>query len=211
MERLRIQYAKTEPLRYTGNLDMQKAWERTLRRSHLPMAYSQGFHPQPRLVQACPLPLGVISVTELVDVWLDEDISLDIIEPALIKALPPGIEIIQLSLTGLQEAALPTQVIASDYLAILLESISACELENRIQRLLEMSQIPRERHGKTYDLRPLVEQLMSIPEKDGYIAVFMRLSAREGATGRPEEVLAALNLDPMAARIQRTSLILKNN
>lgn len=211
MERLRIQYAKTEPLRYTGNLDMQKAWERTLRRSHLPMAYSQGFHPQPRLVQACPLPLGVTSVTELVDVWLDEDISLDIIEPALIKALPPGIEIIQLSLTGLQEAALPTQVIASEYLAILLESISAIELEYRIQRLLEMSQIPRERHGKNYDLRPLVEQLMSIPEKDGHIAVFMRLSAREGATGRPEEVIAALNLDPKAARIQRTLLILKND
>jgi hypothetical protein len=58
MQRIRIQYAKTEPLRYTGNLDMHRIWERTLRRARLTIAYSQGFHPQPRLNQACPLPLG---------------------------------------------------------------------------------------------------------------------------------------------------------
>ena len=132
MERVRIQYAKTEPLRYTGNLDIHKAWERTLRRSHLPMAYSQGFHPQPRLIQACPLPLGMISVAEVIDVWLDEDIPLDLVETALTRAVPPGIEMIHLHLAGLQEPALPTQVIASDYQAIILETISTAELGIRI-------------------------------------------------------------------------------
>ena len=59
MERLRITYSKTAALRYTSNLDMHKIWERALRRARLPLAYSQGFHPQPRLTQACPLPLGL--------------------------------------------------------------------------------------------------------------------------------------------------------
>jgi radical SAM-linked protein len=209
MERVRIQYAKTEPLRYTGNLDIHKAWERTLRRSHLPLAYSQGFHPQPRLIQACPLPLGMISVAEVIDVWLDEDIPLDLIEAALTRAGPPGIEMIHLNLADLQEPALPTQVIASDYQAIILETISTAELDIRIKELLETSQILRSRRGKDYDLRPLVEQLQQIPEMNGHPALFMRLSARNGATGRPEEVLSVLNLDPMAARIQRISLTFK--
>jgi radical SAM-linked protein len=211
MERVRIQYAKTEPLRYTGNLDIHKAWERTLRRSHLPMAYSQGFHPQPRLIQACPLPLGMISVAEVIDVWLDEDIPLDLVETALTRAVPPGIEMIHLNLADLQEPALPTQVIASDYQAIILETISIAELDLRINELLETSQILRSRRGKNYDLRPLVEQLQQIPEMDGHPVVFMRLSARDGATGRPEEVLSVLKLEQMAARIQRISLTFKNS
>lgn len=49
MKRIRIHYAKTEGLRYTSNLDMQKVWERALRRAGLPLYYSQGFHPQPRI------------------------------------------------------------------------------------------------------------------------------------------------------------------
>ncbi|MDR3574800.1 MAG: TIGR03936 family radical SAM-associated protein [Anaerolineaceae bacterium] len=211
MERVRIHYAKTEPLRYTGNLDIHKAWERTLRRSRLPMAYSQGFHPQPRLTQACPLPLGVISTSEVIDVWLDEDLPLEIVEHALAGAVPPGIEMIHLSLAGLQDPALPTQVIASDYQALLLETISKIELDQRISELLNTSPIPRFRHGKNYDLRPLVEKLQQYPEIDGHLVVFMRLTAKEAATGRPEEVLSALNLDPMAARIQRISLIFKNS
>ncbi len=210
MERVRIHYAKTEPLRYTGNLDVHKAWERTLRRSHLPMAYSQGFHPQPRLIQACPLPLGIISLAEVIDVWLDEDIPLDIVEPALSAAVPPGIELIRLSLANLQDPALPTQVIASEYQAILLETILPIELDLRIKELLGTSQIPRFRHGKNYDLRPLIEELHQTPEIDGHSGIFMRLSAMQAASGRPEEVLSALNLDAMAARIQRISLIFKN-
>ena len=209
MERLRILYAKTEPLRYTSNLDVHKTWERTLRRSQLPLSYSQGFHPQPRMIQACPLPLGLTSVCEIIDLWLDADISLDIIEPALSKAMPPGLEILRLSLANLQEPALPTQVIASEYQAILLEPMAGIELEGRIKNMLEANQIPRFRHGKNYDLRPLVEGLQLLPENDHRPTLFMRLSAREGATGRPEEVLSALNLDSMAARIQRVSLIFK--
>ena len=71
MERIRICYAKTEPLRYTSNLDVHKVWERLLLRARLPLAYSQGFHHQPRINQAAPLPLGFTSRVEMVDIWLE--------------------------------------------------------------------------------------------------------------------------------------------
>ena len=65
----------------------------------------------------------------------------------------------------------------------------------------------RERRGKTYDLRPLVELLSVITQADGKTWLKMTLSAREGATGRPEEVLSALEIEPETARVERTRLI----
>ncbi|MBA4384294.1 MAG: hypothetical protein C0410_06130, partial [Anaerolinea sp.] len=54
MQRIRIHYFKGEDLQYIGNLDLHKVWERTFRRAQIKLAYSQGFHPQPRMHQACP-------------------------------------------------------------------------------------------------------------------------------------------------------------
>ena len=65
--RYRINYSKKEGMRYTSNLDVHKMWERTFRRAKLPLAYSQGFHPQPKIQQASPLPLGFLSDYEIVD------------------------------------------------------------------------------------------------------------------------------------------------
>ena len=58
MQRIRLTYSKGGELKYTGNLDMMKVWERTFRRARLRIAYSQGFNPQPKIHQALPLPLG---------------------------------------------------------------------------------------------------------------------------------------------------------
>jgi len=76
MQRIRVTYARTAPLRYTGHLDMQIVWERCLRRARLPLMYSQGFHPQPRINQACPLPLGMTSQMEVMDFWLEISVAI---------------------------------------------------------------------------------------------------------------------------------------
>jgi len=71
---------------------------------------------------------------------------------------------------------------------------------------LESESIIRERRGKTYDLRPLIESLTPAPLPQGE-GIFMRLSAREGATGRPEEVLDVLGIAFEDTKIERTRLI----
>ena len=72
---------------------------------------------------------------------------------------------------------------------------------------MESESIIRTRRGKEYDLRPLIEDLSLIPEGEGQEArVFMKLSAREGATGRPEEVLDVLGIAFEETRIERTRL-----
>src|SRR3989337_936583 len=105
MIRCRMTYQKTEALRYTGNLDLQKIWERFLRRADLPVAYSQGFHPQPRIQQAAPLPLGFLSRAPS-----------DVV--AALDAMPyPGIEVRNVELVDISQPSLATRVLSSEYLA----------------------------------------------------------------------------------------------
>jgi radical SAM-linked protein len=70
--RLRITFAKTEAMRFTGHLDLHRTWERCFRRARLPLAYTQGFNPHPRLNLAAALPLGFTSQGEMIDAWLEQ-------------------------------------------------------------------------------------------------------------------------------------------
>ena len=210
MSRIRISYAKTEALRYTSNLDVHKVWERLLRRARLPLAYSQGFHPQPRINQAAPLPLGILSQVEMVDVWLEDEIPLEQVSAALQKAAPPGMEISQVMAVDPKAPALPTIVRSSEYRVTLLDPVDPDELRVKLDAFTTSTASVRDRRGKTYDLRPLVEEITLESATNGYAQLRMHLSAREAATGRPDEVLMALGLDPFAARIERTRLILQS-
>ena len=207
--RIRLVYARDESFRYTGHLDFQRVWERTLRRSHLPVAYSQGFSPQVRLNLACALPLGLTSQCEVLDFWLDTPMPLDAVQSAVKKALPPGIELKSISEVDPKAPALQVMVTASEYEITLLDPFPPAELDRCIQALLNALVLPREWRGKPYDLRPLVESLTALfPDSEGNPRLACRLSAREGATGRPEELLAAMGLDSTAARIHRTFLVM---
>lgn len=205
--RIRITYNKQEALRYIGNLDLHRIWERSFRRAKLPLAYSQGFHPQPRINQACPLPLGMTSENDLVEVWFEQEYDLLQAARALKPAVPPGLEITALHIIDLRSPSLPTLVTAADYRVILLDPFDPLLLEQRAARLLSAEQLLRIRREKPYDLRPLIQALAVQPSSD-LPAVEMTLSAREGATGRPEEVLACLEIDANSARIHRSRLIL---
>jgi radical SAM-linked protein len=208
--RIRLTFSKTEAMRYTGHLDLQRAWERTFRRADLPLAYSQGFHPQARLNLGCALPLGFTSQCELLDAWLEIQLPLDQVLTALINAAPPGILIRSVEIITERLPALQTQVIAAEYTVTLLDPVP--DLEARLNAVLSSPSIPRQRRGKEYDLRPLIEAITPLPtDENGLQGFHLRLSARESATGRPEEVLTALAIPLEASHIHRTALIILSN
>lgn len=200
--RLRITFAKDGALRYTGHLDLHKIWERTLRRAGLPLAYSQGFHPQPKIQIAAALPLGFLGRREIVDIWLETDED-NLPTPALLQsAAPPGLTILSVDVVAERAPALQTQVAAAEYEVTLLEAGAGSGLDQRVADLLGRERLPRERRGKSYDLRPLIQALEWRPPR-----LRMVLSAGQAATGRPEEVLAELGIDLLTVRIERTRLI----
>lgn len=195
MLRFRIYYQKTEISRFTGMLDVQKIWERWLRRANVSLAYSQGFHPQPRLQQAAPLPLGFISDAEIIDVWLETDISLEGFLHSLNQNRPPGFEPTQIEIIDLTSPAIQTLVDSIEYLVFSLSMVDLDGIENKIDQMVKSNSVERERRGKIYDLRPLIISMSVIKEGKSKI-IKMHLAAREGATGRPDEVIAALGYDP---------------
>lgn len=210
--RIRITFSKTGALRYIGHLDLHKLWERSTRRANLALMYSQGFHPQPKIQLASALPLGFSSRCELVDMWVDGDLDLADIPARLNGAVPPGLNILQVEQVGETNPPLQTQVSSSIYEITLLEIVNTDELTQRIIELLATDKLPRERRGKAYDLRPLVEQISMLePDNEGRMRFSMQLAAREGATGRPEEVLDVLNLPYEDTRVERCAFLFKNN
>ena len=195
-------------MQYTGHLDLHKTWERTLRRAGLPLAYSLGFNPQPKIQLAAALPLGHTSECEIVDVWLEAPHPLPSVRLALDRAAPPGIGILDLTEVPPSGPALQTMISAAEYRVTLDCDEPAAAADQRITNLLAASEILRERRGKSYDLRPLIETLSRHPGTGSSITLDVRLRARAGATGRPEEVVAALGWPSDAAAYHRVRLLL---
>jgi len=200
--RIRITFAKLGALRYTGHLDLHKLWERTARRAELPLAYSQGFHPQPKMNIAAALPLGFSSRCEVLDMRLEHDIPLDGLREKLQETLPTGIQVTKVESVDERAPTLQTQVLSAEYEVSLADADFGSEVKQKIESVLASESIVRTRREKEYDLRPLIEGLDLLDGK-----ILMKLAAREGATGRPEEVLAELGIAFEDTRIERINLL----
>ncbi len=207
--RIRIHFSKTDAMRYTGHLDLHRAWERIFRRAGLPLSYSQGFHPQPKLNLACALPLGFTSECELIDAWLDNAMPVQEIQAPLSGVLPPGICVHSIKEVDLRSPALQTRVKSTEYWVTFLDPQP--DLEAQLTRILKAETLPRQRRDKSYDLRPLIETIQPLADgTDGLQRLAMRLAARESATGRPEEVLVELSVGIEAARVHRVNIYLQD-
>jgi radical SAM-linked protein len=189
-------------MRFTGHLDLMRAWARLLRRAALPIAYTQGYNPQVRLNLAAALPLGFTSECEVIDVWLKDPLAPEEFLVRAAAAVPPGLTVHTAREVDLKAKSLQSQLVATVYVVALTPS---SDLASRIEALLGATSLPRARRGTEYDLRPLIEELGLEDEGLG-----MRLAARPGATGRPDEVLFALGLDALSYRIHRTHLFFQN-
>lgn len=208
--RIRITFAKQGALRYTGNLDLHKMWERTARRADLALAYSQGFHPQPKMQLAAALPLGFSSRCELIDIRIDGRVELESLPKRLQGAVPPGLKILKVEEIDETSPPLQTQVIAAEYEITFYEGFDEARFTQSFETVIGAKSLLRERRGKPYDLRPLIEELRRIdPDAEGRPRLFMRLTSLPSATGRPEEVLDALGVVYEDTRVERSRFIFK--
>ena len=210
-QRIRIRFGKRGPLRFVGHLDLSITWERALRRARVPLEYTQGFNPRPRMQFAAALPVGVTSECEYLDIWLTERLDGyfpdDWIE-RLNAASPPGLPVCDLSEVPIRSAALPTLVTSSEYVFTLVEdAASRDELQARIDALLARSTIERMGHKSAYDLRPRIFDLSL--DADGNLIA--HLSSNERANARPDDLLDALGFAPHQAQMHRRHLFLKDS
>lgn len=91
---VRIKFTKTGSLQFISHLDLQRLWQRALARAGIPLWYTKGFNPHAKLIFALPLPVGVESVCELIDVRIDKEISCDDIKELLNSVLTDEMRIL---------------------------------------------------------------------------------------------------------------------
>ncbi len=198
-QRVRIRHTKRGDLVFLSHHDMMRLWERALRRSGLPVRYSEGFNPRPRYAIPLALGLGIASEDEIFEVELDRWTTAAEVRERLSPELPPEIAITGLDVVGPGESG---QVERVDYV---LEIPPGREEEISL-RLAELRsgdriEILRERNGKTVDLRPYLGESRCEGGR-----LWFTLHVRSEGTGRPEELCGALGLDLAAMRPRLTKL-----
>ena len=224
MGRLRITFGRGEPVKYLAHLDLVRLWERAIRRAELPLAYSAGFTPRPKMTMAAPLPVGVTSEGELMDLVFEEAFSPAEFTARITSQLPAGVAVLAVSQAPERGPSLPAQLAAAEYQVTMRPAESendqpatdrAADFQARIDRLLSTASQPvvRERAGKVreYDLRPLILDLRSASGDINGLSVIMRLRAGNEATGRPEDVATALGYPGRPRRVHRTKLFLRED
>lgn len=209
MQRLRITFAKRGLARFIGNLDLHRTWERTLRRAGASLVYSQGFHPSPKLQLASALPLGNTSEAEVLDIWLRVSMEPNDFIAAVTGVLPSGIEVLSVKPVDVNEKSLQSRLCEAEYEVELSNNCAGVMLERRVAEILASCAIMRKRRGKDYDLRPLIKSLEVHRDSLGTVTLRMLLVSRPGATGRAEEVLAAMGVSGKSAH--RTALFFVDN
>jgi radical SAM-linked protein len=208
VQRLRFIFSKSGPTRYIGHLDVARALERALNRAKIPLAYTQGYNKRPRMQLAGALPLGFTSDCEIADIWLMEAVEPAEAHEMMMSKMAPGIEIFEVTEIPLSDPATQTLTTEAKYDVTILDPENKADLQGRIDDFLAADIIERERRGKVYDLRELVLDLTLDETEDNALRMGMHLYLLPGKTGRPDEVLDALGLDPLAARIHRKAIIL---
>jgi len=205
--RCRITFGKTGVLRYTSHLDLARTWERVLRRAGVPLIYSQGFNPRPQIQLAAALPLGCESRAEVLDIFLESDVlpEPDELLSQIKRTLPEGLMVYSIKAVDYHAPALQTLRSTATYEVILGDDVSIRELQQRIDDLLAQLTILRRRRKKEYDLRPLIVHMEVHPGSPLVLQMQLVSSQQEG-TGRPDEVLEALGLDSLDAKITRTNM-----
>lgn len=204
--RRRITFREGDEIKYISHLDLLRAWERTLRRANVPLAYSLGFNPHPRIVIAMPLPVGCTGGQEMVDVWLDEPLSPEALVEALGPALPVGLSVVEAREVPLKEPALPTRIAHAVY-RIELDRVAIDEVMERVERLMARDALEVQFRRKTFDLRPLVGALTVQGAEPRPLLEAVLLRNKSGRIGRPDVLLEALGLSEHARRVHRLRIV----
>lgn len=194
--RMIVPFEKTERVRHLGHLDLMRFMQRALRRSGLPIRYSQGFNPHVVLSFASPLPVGVSGAEELMDVGLEQEVAEDEFARLLREALPDS-----LPLSGDVRAVddrhpkLMAQLRTAEYTALCPKEEAAKAMMSAIDALLgreEIIAIRKTKSGeKPCDIRPMLHALMA-EETDTGIAFRFRVSLTEKETLKPDLLLRTL-------------------
>lgn len=217
--KLRLRYAKRGKLRFGSHRDVARIVERGLRRAGLPMAYSQGFSPHPKISWVGAAPTGSASEAEYVEIQLVRAVDPELVRAELDAALPDDLAVLDAVVAG--EGSLADRMEASRWW-IELPGVSAGRLQDAVRALLAAAEVHVERMTKngrrSIDARAALVWLEASDPPDvssvaagvtecGILTAVVRQAS---PAVRPDDVLSALDVvaglrPPVPAKATRTA------
>jgi radical SAM-linked protein len=211
MLRLRLKFSRGDKLKFLSHLDMMRLWERSLRRAGMPPCYSEGFSPHPKISLAAPLPVGVTSQAEIMDVFLEGRITPNLFVQKIASHLPDGVAIIDVMSVNLQASSLQSSLRQAEYIVEIDSGSEGEQVEGEIASLLAKDKLAwhhaRDTGDRHYDLRALIDNIRLIAKTGNGYRIGMRLRCDSSGSGRPEQVIKALGFDQFPVSVERTNLI----
>ncbi len=193
MSKYRLCYRKFGPARYASHLDLGRALGRALRRAGLPVAYTQGFHPLPKMAFGPPLPVGVESEAEYVDITFTEPLAEDEIIGRLNRSLPPGLQVTGAVRLSPKAPALTVALdrLSYSFLVEVAEGWQERKIGDFLRALWEREELPVTRRRpdgeKTVDLRPFWDGYKFSFIEQGLLCLEITVVFGPRGTMRPDE------------------------
>lgn len=195
MSRIRVQMQKQGRCAFLSHLDTVRALERAIRRSGLRLAYSEGFHPHPKISFAAPLAIGITSDAEVADVEFLDDVSPQDVVQRLTEQLPVGLGISKAIVVERETQSLMSQIVAACYVIdIDADRLGPLGLEQGLEKILKSDSlvVKREQKGvmRETDIRPLIIDMECLNGQSPRI----RACIVTGSKGnlRPDDLVAAM-------------------
>ena len=216
VQRLRLRYAKRGRLRFTSTRDFQRALERALRRAGVPMAYSQGFNPHPRISYTNAAPTGTASEAEYVELAVTSVLDPEAVRAALDAALPPGLDVLEVVEVRAPDFAerLEASVwvielpgVGREVAEVAVATLLACEMVE-VSRLTKSGMRAFDARGPVLRLEVREDARLGKDAAGAPCAILDLVVRHVTPSVRPDDVLAALRLvadlvPPIPARVTR--------
>jgi radical SAM-linked protein len=207
MSRLRIRFAKLGKVRWTSHRDTARMWERAFRRESLPLAYSQGFSPRPKVSFGLALSTGYESLAEYLDIELslpegdEAQVDIEALTGGLTAALPEGVAVLAIAPIADRSLSLQEEVTACTWrlaVAPFEPGAPTPDIGQRVERLLsaESLVVTRTRKGREVveDIRPAILSVRLVEETDDGAWLECDLATQPRSL-RPTELVAAMGAD----------------
>jgi radical SAM-linked protein len=205
VQRVRLRYTKRGRLRFTSHRDFARAFERALRRAEVPMGYSAGFSPHPKISYVGAAPTGVASEAEYLEIGLAREVDVEELRKALDAALPEGLDVVEAVPAG--PGSLAARMEASHW-RVELPGIDPATLAAAVTQFLALEEVQVERLTKegrrNLDARgPVITADVSAgpapssgtgDESYHSRAILDMVVRQVTPTVRPDDVLAALRV-----------------
>ena len=174
---VRIKFRKAGRLQYISHLDLQRSMSRIIARAGLPVWYTKGFNPHPKLVFGVPLPVGVESDCELLDLRLDRDIPDEAVKDMLNAKLTDELCALEVREAG----AKFVDIAAADYSINIKTAGASLSLADSIKALLTTAPlviVKRSKSGeKATDIIPMINNVScEYDEKSDVVRLDVRLA-----------------------------------